>query len=696
MTPPFTPPPANIYFSRTLLFLLLAILLGCSKDDDLEEPENTFYKDALTSATASQLSGTWAIFEVGLDGQRAEVPVTYEDCGRDFFQFMNNGTYRDYLIITSYECEKQIQDLDWELSNGVITLQNSLGQEDEMVILQLNQDKLVFKMNIDIDEDGETEIITFGARRYTPPNDPDLYSYTFGADTIDNDGDKIRLTWMPYDGFYAFERYEIYRSTVGCSKTNAELITSIEDRSVNFFIDEDPPVKEEICYFFKLYNENGLVGESELTTFFTEYLRPAEVEFTKAEAVNNQVELKWQPFEGNYFSHYEITVRNYEGGTGYAYQEYSLKVIEDKEVSSFIDEDPPRLKNPVYAIYAYDIFGNISSSRHGEKNSRELNWTHPEVLNFDSVKFVAVDPEKPEVFFYGRQNSYNYTLLKYNYQNHQVTATANKNPEVSTNVNMRFYNSGNRRELFFPQGSALAVYDAGDLSFKYNLVPDNYRTFYDFVYLGDNIFGFIDNNSIYTYKRSNANLELIAKRDHFTAHLGNNSYHIVKLKNGELLVGHFQESQSFKFSISSTGEISSGQLVNIPIRSRSEKKTLYSEDRNYVVNLLENKVYSTQSYSLQETFESPYFPTGISRNGNLILGSNNDPQENISNESIHEKKARLYELATGKLSTVDIKGYPHLLFENHLGQIISISSGFKRENLDTNSPKPDIFVEVVQ
>lgn len=690
------PPPSRFHLSRTILFLLVIISTGCSKEDDLEEIQNSFYKDALTNANRDLLEGTWAIFEVAYEGQRAEVPVTYADCGRDFFQFISNGTYRDYIITSSYECEKQIQDLNWGLRNGVLTLRNSIGQEDELVILQLNQEKLVFKMKIDIDEDGQSEIITFVARPYTPPNDLNLYTYTFGADTITNDGDKIKLSWLAYNGFYAFDRYEIYRSTNGCSKANAQLIASIEDRSVNFFVDEDPPVEEEICYFIKIYNEKGLLGESETTTFFTNNLRPAEVEFVNVQVLNHKVELEWKPFAGNYFSHYEITVRNYESGTGYAYQEYPVKIIENKDVTTFLDNDPPRLKNPVYAIYAYDIFGNISSSTSGTKNSWELNWTHPEVLNFDYVQFVAVDPDKPEIFFYGRENDYDFTLFKYNYQSHQITATANKKPEVSTSINMRVYTGYNGKELFFPQGNALAVYNAEDLSFKYKLVPGNISSFDDFVYLGNGVFCFTNSKSIYTFRRTNANLELIAKREHFTTHFSSGNYHLIPLKNGEILVGHYQESKSFKFSINATGEITGGELVNIPINSRWEKKTLYSAEKNYIVNLLENKLYSTLSFSLQEAFESPYFSSGISRNGNLILGSNNDPQLSISNESIHEKKARIFNLSTGKLTTVETKGYPHLLFEDHAGQILSISSGFKRESLEKNAPKPDIFVEVIQ
>ncbi|MEG9329165.1 lipocalin family protein [Salinimicrobium catena] len=657
------------------------------------EPKDGFYKDALTAATKQQLSGTWSIFEAAFEGETAQIPANYEECGRDFFQFTTTDTYRDHYYISSYECEKIVQDLNYELENGVITLKDDWGSSEEMVITQLTGDKLVFKMKIDLDDDGEPEVVSLMARRYTPPNDLDLYSYTFGSEITDDNRNEIKYTWQAYDGFYKFDRYEIYRSDTGCSKANARLVASITDSSRNYFIDLDPPVSGEICYFFKVYNEKGLLGESQLVNFFTEELRPPQMEFVNVAMQNNQVKLEWQPFSGNYFSHYEITIRNYKGGTGGAYQEYPVTTIEDPEVATFVDPTPPRLKDPVYAIYAYDIFGNVSSQTYTDSNAWELTWTHPEVLNFASVKFVAPAHDAPEVFFYGRQPDGQYQLIKYNYQDHAVSATAVRSPEAYTSIQMQVHTSENGTELFFAQGNTLAVYDAEDLSYKYKL---NTPSFFDFAYLGNGIFSFTDSQTIYTYKRTNADLVLISQKSHFSTHFGNTYYHLLPLKNGEILVGHYQEPNSYKFTINAQGELSDGQPVNIPIRSRTEKKTLYSPDKDYVINLLDNKIFSTLTYSLEEYVESPSFPSGISRDGNLIFGTRNNPQEQISSESTHEKKARIYNLETKTVITVDTHGYPHMLFENHLGQIVSISSGFKRESLDGSAPKPDIFVEVLE
>jgi hypothetical protein len=42
---------------------------------------------------------------------------------------------------------------------------------------------------------------------------------------------------------------------------------------------------------------------------------------------NSIVDLNWERYQGYYFSHYEIEVRNYSSGSGGGYQEQQLAVI---------------------------------------------------------------------------------------------------------------------------------------------------------------------------------------------------------------------------------------------------------------------------------------------------------------------------------------------------------------------------------
>lgn len=683
---------ANYYkFLSLVVFTLL--IIGCSKDDDLDgiQPIDVFYKDALISANPDMLSGTWSIFEVVYQNNRAEIPPNFQNCGRDFFQFFGNGLYKEYILIEDYECKKEILELNWELDRGVLTLTNSFGQTNEMVITKLTSEQLIFKIKLDVDEDGEPDVIDFIAKKYTPPNDPDIYSYTFHSKEIESSEDKIRLEWLPYAGFYPFQRYEIYRSKNSCSKMNAELIGTIENASTNFFIDNDPPARDELCYFIKIYNDKGLLSESELIYFHTENLIPAKMGFSEVAAFSESVELNWQPYQGNYFSHYKITVRNYEGGTGAGYYEETVTEISDPSTTQYTDLNPPYIKNPVYAIYAYDIFGNVSSNPYHEDNTWVLDWKRPEVLDFDTVQFAVIDPDDPEVYLFGKKSTgQEYDLIKYNWQLKEVIST-NKVPNLYTSIPMQVFNTENGKELFYHQGSSLSVYDAANLDFKYNLALDQISGLSDFTYMGNNIWVFINRNTLFTYKRENGNLYLIDQTSHFSEHQSNYNYHVLKLKNSEVLIGHYNEAQSFLFSIDTNGFISEGSIVDIPLKSKNLKKTFFSPDLNYLINVEENKLYSADNFSPYYSFEKPYFPTAISREGNLILGSNNDPND----EAVHEKKVVFHDITAGLTNEYITIGYPHLLFQGANGEIISISSGFKRRNLDAYGSTADLFVEVI-
>lgn len=677
-------------------FFFFLALTACTKEEIEVPRSDNFYSNALVSANRDLLLRNWSVYEAHFEGNKADIPTTYEECGRDFFQFTDEGRYREYIITGSYECETQVLDLDWELDSGILTFTNTIGQEQEMVLLALKQDKMTFKMKVDLEGDGDLQIFTFVARPYSPPNDRDFYSHTFHPVEVQSSRDKIEFTWMSYSGFYPFVRYEIYRSTNSCSKVGAELLATIDDPLENTFIDEDPPADKEICYFLKIYNEKGLLGESPVMPFDTEYLRPAEVGFTAVNATEEQIGLQWQPYDGNYFSHYEIRVRNYEGGSGSGFREESLATIEDRETTNFTDENPPQLLNPIYAIYAYDIFGNVSSEPYHSSNTIKVSDDRPGILKFDLIQFMAADDEQPEVYLYGKKSGeMAYDLVKYNYKTRQVTAATNKVPGGSTSVDMQVVSTPNGKELFYPQGTSLAVYNAADLSYKYDLNTGYIGGFTDFAYVGNNLWMFVNNSKIYTFKRENGNLSLIDQSAHgFEIHSSYN-YHLTALKNGEVLVGHHEEPQSRKYRVGADEEISGGELVDIPIKSKWKTKTLYSPMQDYVINLPENRIYSTLTYNFLESFEAPYFPSGISRNGDRILGTNNNPENYSENAAGREKKALVYNFKTKQVQSFPTKGYPHLLFENHLGEIISISSGFNRSNLEKTTPMPDIFVEKI-
>ena len=96
------------------------------------------------------------------------------------------------------------------------------------------------------------------------------------------------------------------------------------------------------------------------------------------------------------------------------------------------------------------------------------------------------------------------------------------------------------------------------------------------------------------------------------------------------------------------------------------------------------------------SFEQPYFPLAINSSGTKVLGTSNDPQWHIEATSLHEKKVRTLDLISSNLNIFETEGYPHYLFENHLGQIISLSTFFKRTKASFSYERSDFFIEIVE
>ncbi|MGB5645890.1 MAG: hypothetical protein WBM55_02140, partial [Muriicola sp.] len=176
----------------------------------------------------------------------------------------------------------------------------------------------------------------------------------------------------------------------------------------------------------------------------------------------------------------------------------------------------------------------------------------------------------------------------------------------------------------------------------------------------------------------------------------NYPFHLIPLGNNKLVIGNDASSTSISFVVSNEGLLTQKTNPNFVVRSQFKSNTLYNAAGNYLINLLENRTYHATNFSFRSSFEAPYFTSGVSIDGSTFLGSNNDPSWAVQENSLHEKKAQLFNSSTSSLETIDTKGYPHLLFENSQGQIISVSSGVKRERLDSFSPRPDLFIEIIK
>ena len=97
------------------LLLFFVMILGCAKDDSP-------FVDAENSVDLEQVfyGKTWAIYEVEGNGNRVDVPEE-GTCGRDYFRYLENGEYIEYLHPSS-SCVPEINRLNFTLNGSTITL----------------------------------------------------------------------------------------------------------------------------------------------------------------------------------------------------------------------------------------------------------------------------------------------------------------------------------------------------------------------------------------------------------------------------------------------------------------------------------------------------------------------------------------------------------------------------------------------
>lgn len=668
--------------------LLLFSFLSCSKDND--STEESFYSNALTTATAQDLQGIWSVYEVEYDGRKNTVPANAE-CPRDFFVFSPNGSYTEFTFSDSYGCPPEVAMTTFSLNNGIIDLE---GTTLQMVITSLNDRELIFKSQIDTDDDGKQEIFVLTARRYQPPAELDIYSETFRHEVVTPHYDKIRLAWQPYIGYNLFDRYEIFRIDSGCDKSDAKHIGSINEQQRDYFIDEDPPAQEEICYFLRLYTSEGLLAESDPVIVNTNYLQVGTVQMDQPQLQGLAVTLNWEKYAGYYFSHYEITLRNFESGYGAGYREEVIATIQNRETTSYTTE-LPYFVDPVYSVYVYDIFGNRTMQSIIGGNSQKVEATRPEILPVNSILTLAVDPGQSILYFYTTNSaSGGSKLLRYNYETQNVETEAARTPASYPTFGMKIFTSNEGKEIFFPEGSDISVYDAETLEYKYYLrVFEESVYFNDVEYLGNGLWAMADEDHLFICSREANTFKILSKEVHFTAHQASGNYEIVQLLNREVLVGHMNEPTSLRFRVENDGGLTGRTNVSLPLEPQWQNGVGFSASLELLVNFADRSIWSTTDFSYVGKFEAPLLPTSLSRDGSLVMGSFNHPSWSLSEDSRYEKKAQTFDLNSGAVVLYPAKGYPHFVFQDHLGRIISISSGLIKRDLNSTSPRPDLFME---
>ena len=684
-----------------LILITFCFLTSCNQEDEYDFNAD-FYANANKSITVSDIVGTWAIFSLDFEGQIAEVPINYQECGRDFIVFKEGGIYEETLY-TDSDCKKAVNTLNWHLSDGVITLSNDFNQTEEIVVTKLTNSEFNFKTKLDVDEDGELDIITAFLKPYVP-KEIDNISDTFIRNTSATANNFISFTWAAYTGSEPFVAYEIYRSGNSgdfCSKNNAILVKTITDSNTTIFRDTTAPNEENLCYYLKIKIQSGVLGESDVQSLNTSTLVLTPVNLDKPTVLNNTISLHWQKSIMPYFSHYEICYANFAPNiSAHGEQNVIIAKITDINKTSFVDENPPYLEKPFYSIHVYDIFGNKTYDTYDDyTTSWEVDFKRDEILDITHVFSYEINPKTPNVYFYG-YNSNTTELAKiynYNYETNQLESVTSRKINYSNYIPIKFASSTFGDEILVDQSGELDVYNATTLEFKYSLHPKELFSIDDYVYTKSGFLVFVEDKNIFTYTRNNDVLTLVDKKPHFTEYQGGYEYKILEIKNNQVIVGHQYETNSIIFSIDANGILTNEKTVAVDMKQNIQRNTNFNFSDNYIINFKEKQLYSGTSFSTNSSFNQPNFASTVSLNGTLIFGTNNDPSWSYDADSKHQKIATIYNRDSQSINNITTKGYPLIIFENYKNEIISISSGMKKENLYYNiNDKRDLFIEIIK
>lgn len=674
-----------------LILALLTLTISCSSDDDSLSEEDEIQIDA----KKEDLAGIWSIYSVEGNGVDASVPATTEECGRDFFIYNESGFYEEFVFQESNTCLPTKSKFRWTLNQGIIKVSTLDNSESETIkIKSINNNTFIFIIYLDLDGDSVKDKYTFTALKYVPSNEMDIYTSSFQRKNNEPFDDHIEFGWNKYQGYNTFVKYEIYRSGTNCNINTAELIKTITNVDENYFIDETPLDGNESCYFLKFYTNKGLLGESESRYINTEFIYPKNVVFTNYEVVNNSINLSWEKYSGYYFSHYEIRVQdqNENSSPNIAF----VKNITDINTTSFIDENPPYINNPIYTIYAHNIFGNISNL-YDEKSMIATDFMRPEILEFNDIKFLIFDAKSQSFFIYGETNDYNsYRLVKYNYIDNKIIAETFKMPTSSTDVEMKLITSEEGKELVFDQRGELFIYDAESLNFKYSLKTE-YISTNSFSYLGNNIWALSDYDNIYTYKRDKEKFVRIDEKLHFTEHQGSMNYEITKINKNSILVSHNNEGRAIHYSINDEGQITNNGIIQMPLKFNYNSDVEVNENSNLILNKMRNTIYSSVDFSQVLNYSIPKTTLSFNKLGTQVYGTNNVESFSEPGKD-YKKELIIYNIQDKTTTTLITKGYPNFVMEDDLGNVVSLSTSFPASSYYGYiiNDSPGIFVEIVK
>lgn len=158
---------------KRYIFLILAITLNvsCSSDDGINKEEEAYFLEAII--------GSWSYETIKVDDQTYIYPHT-ENCRRDMFQFYNEEgkifEFEESIVMNCdicAPCATSNTGLQWELRGNIVKLYFGEQFVTQLTLLEVTDTYMTYTREIDVDEDGDNELVEIYAIYHDPFGDFD-------------------------------------------------------------------------------------------------------------------------------------------------------------------------------------------------------------------------------------------------------------------------------------------------------------------------------------------------------------------------------------------------------------------------------------------------------------------------------------------------------------------------------------------
>jgi hypothetical protein len=150
---------------KILFTVMLLVCVACSESEDVDSREAYFLENII---------GSWSYDTVKVNGETYLYQHT-QGCIKDNFQFYNSeGKEFDFEEIVVLNCSNcadcatSSTNLEWELKRDKIKLYFGEQLVPVYKIIEVNDIKFTYQVEIDYDDDGDKDLLEITGVRYDP------------------------------------------------------------------------------------------------------------------------------------------------------------------------------------------------------------------------------------------------------------------------------------------------------------------------------------------------------------------------------------------------------------------------------------------------------------------------------------------------------------------------------------------------